>query len=969
VHGTRVGPSSRPPFFWLAALLGAAALGVLLLGAIWCVRYGAFRKSAGWRAAPRAGAWIVAQVDPLGPADGRLLAGDRLLAIDGDTRAETLGPSRGLRAVAAGTTYDIRVARAGLVRDVELRMIETPRASGELGYLLSILALSFAFVATALVIAVMRPQDPIARWGAAALYVPSFTLFATAVGQFVNAMSAADFRRLLFIPIPNPFHLAVAFGFYSRFPGGLARSRLSVAVGRVFFAVGLALWTSEELVRRIVADAVPRGELFRRALPALLTFNALDSVFSLVAFTAICGTIAFRFRRVEEPDQRRRMSWIAYGSLAGLSPWLLYELVSLAASLARIESSPFLVGFNRFANLALAIVPVVTGFAIVRHRLFDIHVVVRRGVQYLLARNVLTALLALPVLGLALSIWQNRDRTLREIALHGGPYFYASIAGAALLVVRKRIRDALDRRFFREEYDRDAILVGLSRDISRLDSFSEISRHVSRELVAALHPRSVHVFQRELERTSQVLVFSSSSGDTTQAPRIADDAELLRVMESAERPRDYPFAEHELPPGEKRWLDDLGVALVVPMIGTEQRLVGLLLLGEKLSEEPYSATDRRVLQAIAGQMALCYENAVLKGRVEREQRFKHEVLSRFEDPDRLVKECPRCGRCYDGGVQRLCADDGAELAASLPIARTLVSRYRLDRLLGRGGMGAVYEATDLNLGRAVAVKVLLGHRFLNRAAVRRFEREARASAKLNHPNIISVHDFGALEGDGAFLVMELVHGVTLRRELKRLGRLDPRTAARYFRQVVEGVKAAHGAGVVHRDLKPENILIQREGGDRAIKILDFGLAKVSLLDLTDPDSLTLPGTVLGTLGYMSPEQVSGGEVDERADIFSMGVLVTEAVTGELPFRGASAREMMLATINQPFSLTGDSPEVRRLDAVLQRCLAKEPGGRFPTVAELGEELIPALLDCPPFPPKAAPPSAPDRADAHTQNLS
>src|SRR5262249_53203045 len=116
----------------------------------------------------------------------------------------------------------------------------------------------------------------------------------------------------------------------------------------------------------------------------------------------------------------------------------------------------------------------------------------------------------------------------------------------------------------------------------------------------------------------------------------------------------------------------------------------------------------------------------------------------------------------------------------------------------------------------------------------------------------------------------------------------------------------------------------------------------------DPDSLTLPGAVLGTLGYMSPEQVSGGDVDERSDIFAIGVLVVEALTGELPFRGASARDMMIATINTPYRLPGDSPEVQRLDAVLQRCLAKEPERRFATIAELGEELIPALLDCPPF---------------------
>jgi len=134
-----------------------------------------------------------------------------------------------------------------------------------------------------------------------------------------------------------------------------------------------------------------------------------------------------------------------------------------------------------------------------------------------------------------------------------------------------------------------------------------------------------------------------------------------------------------------------------------------------------------------------------------------------------------------------------------------------------------------------------------------------------------------------------------------------------------------------------------------VKILDFGLAKVSLLDLGDPDSLTLPGTVLGTLGYMSPEQVSGGAVDERSDLFSLGVLLVESLTGRLPFRGASAREMMVATVNEPFRLEGDAPDVKRVDAIVQRCLAKEPRARYATAAALQADLVPALLELTPLP--------------------
>ncbi|HKC23689.1 MAG TPA: serine/threonine-protein kinase, partial [Thermoanaerobaculia bacterium] len=225
--------------------------------------------------------------------------------------------------------------------------------------------------------------------------------------------------------------------------------------------------------------------------------------------------------------------------------------------------------------------------------------------------------------------------------------------------------------------------------------------------------------------------------------------------------------------------------------------------------------------------------------------------------------------------------------------------------------------------------------------------------------------FGTVEGEAAFLVMELVRGITLRSEIKRQRRLEPRLVAAYFRQILEGVRAAHAAGVVHRDLKPENILLKREReSTTTIKILDFGLAKISLLELADPDSLTLPGTVVGTLGYMSPEQVSGARTDARTDVFALGVLAVETLTGRLPFRGASARELMIATLNDPYHLPGDGPEIEALDAVLQRCLAKDPSLRYATVTELAEELLPALLDCPPF----APPPGEDPNELRTRNL-
>ena len=288
------------------------------------------------------------------------------------------------------------------------------------------------------------------------------------------------------------------------------------------------------------------------------------------------------------------------------------------------------------------------------------------------------------------------------------------------------------------------------------------------------------------------------------------------------------------------------------MIGTERHLVGLLMLGDKKSDEPYSSEDLKLLQAIARQIAVARENVRLQERVDEDRRLRHEVLAHLETGHvNLLKECPTCGQCYDAAAA-ICSYDGSELTLSLPIERTIDGKYRIDRLIGSGAMGTVYEAADLRLARSVAVKVIRGRWFGDRQALRRFEREAQACARLTHPNIVTVFDFGAVGADGAFLVMELVRGRTLRREIDHRGHLPAGVAAMWFEQICEGVAAAHGQHVVHRDLKPENVLIAATAtGGEVVKVLDFGLAKVRTAS-DDTDGFTSPGVVMGTAGYMAP---------------------------------------------------------------------------------------------------------------------
>ncbi|HEV8157901.1 MAG TPA: protein kinase, partial [Pyrinomonadaceae bacterium] len=282
---------------------------------------------------------------------------------------------------------------------------------------------------------------------------------------------------------------------------------------------------------------------------------------------------------------------------------------------------------------------------------------------------------------------------------------------------------------------------------------------------------------------------TSGTSDASANLKLAADSPILRFMQRQREAVEFPFKENgDLPKRESVWLHSINANLLVPMHGTDGKLAGFFSLGEKKSEIPYTGRDKELLETLAHQIALVHENLSLKDHVRREQKIKIEVLSRFDEGNiNLLKECPTCGRCFDRETEK-CADDNSELTFSLPVERTIENRYRLEKLLGRGGMGAVYQAMDTRINRAVAVKILSGAMFGNKDALRRFEREAQTAGKLNHRNIVTVFDYGVLSTEGAFLVMELVAGETLSEVLKRKGKLDAETVVAWFAQVLDGVE-------------------------------------------------------------------------------------------------------------------------------------------------------------------------------------
>ncbi len=258
---------------------------------------------------------------------------------------------------------------------------------------------------------------------------------------------------------------------------------------------------------------------------------------------------------------------------------------------------------------------------------------------------------------------------------------------------------------------------------------------------------------------------------------------------------------------------------------------------------------------------------------------------------------------------------------------TRLGSYEIVERLGGGGMAVVYRAVQQPLGREVALKALSQELLQDEGFVKRFEAEAKTLARLDHPNILAIYDFEMTDGI-AYLTMPLIRGGTLRDVMKR-GPLDTLTAWRYLREIGDGLQHAHDAGIVHRDLKPTNVLIHADG--RAL-LADFGLARGA----GQPTHLTTIGLAIGTPGYMAPEQVMGHDVDRRADIYAMGALTFEMLTGRLPYVGANRMEVAYSTVNTPVpSAVGLNPNLPdELDQLLMRVLAKDPNQRPQTVREL-----------------------------------
>lgn len=284
---------------------------------------------------------------------------------------------------------------------------------------------------------------------------------------------------------------------------------------------------------------------------------------------------------------------------------------------------------------------------------------------------------------------------------------------------------------------------------------------------------------------------------------------------------------------------------------------------------------------------------------------------------------------------------GPDDSGVVPIGSVLDGRYRIDGVLGKGGMGRVYKGEHTGIGRTVAIKVLHTALGGNKEAMQRFQREALASGRLDHPNIVGVSDFGVVEGGGLYLVMEALEGEALGSRLDREKRIPWPEALEIMRGVFAGLRHAHDKGVVHRDMKPDNIFLAKKDGEQVVKILDFGIAKLYAGNADDPAS-TRAGLTVGTPAYLSPEQAVGGAITPAADIYSASIVLYEMLTGRPPFLDTDPLQIMTAHVSRdppPFAEAAPGLDLPpALEALVNRGLAKVAAERIGSAAAYIKEL-------------------------------
>ena len=333
-------------------------------------------------------------------------------------------------------------------------------------------------------------------------------------------------------------------------------------------------------------------------------------------------------------------------------------------------------------------------------------------------------------------------------------------------------------------------------------------------------------------------------------------------------------------------------------------------------------------------------NEVIEAIQTRDQEIELLHKEIHEKPQQHYKlVCLHCNQDFTGSEHTHCPDDNTELTrivGGIKIGSVFAERYRIERELGAGGMSTVYLAHQLLMNKDVALKVLHASYASDPKTIQRFQREARATSSLSHPNLVTIYDFSVTDTGQAYMVMEYLAGCSLGELLSNSKPINWRQAVPLFSQICEGIDHAHRSNIVHRDLKPGNIMLLPSAFEKhnfQIKIVDFGIAKV----LGDVNAhLTQTGEVFGSPLYMSPEQCQGQELDQRSDIYALGCVMYATLTGHAPFEGRNMMETLSMHLNASPPAIPDAP--KWLESCVHKCMSKDPDDRYNTACQIAEVL-------------------------------
>jgi eukaryotic-like serine/threonine-protein kinase len=717
------------------------------------------------------------------------------------------------------------------------------------------------------IVAFTRPHDRVARLGAVVLGLIAINGFRVTTGYAaVTRGLPLPVALMVWWPSTAIFLLPpLFFVFCATFPRRLFAGRWAWSLAltpSLFFLLPIAFFfvltffgVSFGSAQTGSSDVVPR-------IGGTILFGYL--VAALVA-------LVVNYRRLDL-NEKRRVRVLVAGTVVSFA----LTLPISAFSTMRLQSIPAVFRSSAYdiaATTLFLALPFSWAYAILRHQVFDVRVLLRQGLQYALARRVLLAAVPALVIALVIDLLAHGDQPLLAIVRARG-WLYLVLVGlaAAAYTNRQRWLDALDRRFFRERYDAQRLLREVAEEVSAARTFADVAPRVVGRIETALHAEFVALLVREPREPAYSMVAVAPAGHALPGPPA--ESKLVALVRLLGKPLEVPqtssgWLSGQLPPGDTDFLRREDIHLIVPVATGADRREALLVLGRRRSEEPYAREDVDLLVAIAVSLALLLDRPTSAATMR---------VDRFE-------ECPQCGTCYDTGASQ-CTQDGTGLKPVI-LPRLLDGRYRIERRLGQGGMGTVYAAVDTELERRVAVKLIREDLVGSADAADRFRREARVAAGFSHPNVVVIHDFGIVAGTRAYLVMELLDGVTVRQWLSRQGRFTgPQTLA-LLRGLCSALDAAHSRQLIHRDLKPENIFVVRAADREAAKVLDFGIAKFCSGETEALTGDTAPGVLVGTRGYMSPEQLRGGPAHPIWDLWALAATVYEMLAGSHPFEGSS----------------------------------------------------------------------------------